>query len=74
MSDALPPVLIRQQIEEVEREIRMRGDVYPRWVRAGKMRQGEADEHTRRMVAVRDTLRWLLDHEAAIKAKVSAAK
>jgi hypothetical protein len=35
---------LKIQIEEVEREIRMRHSVYARQVAKGKLRQGEADE------------------------------
>jgi hypothetical protein len=56
-----------QQIEEVEREIRLRNDVYPRWVSSGKMRQSVADYHMKRMQAVLETLLWLQTNEAVIK-------
>ena len=59
---------IIQQIEEVEREIKLRRDVYPRMVLSGKMRQSIADYHMQRMEAVLRTLEWLRDNEAKIKA------
>jgi hypothetical protein len=49
-------ISIRAQIEEVKREIDMRRTVYPGQVRRGAMRQGVADEHMARMVAVLETL------------------
>jgi len=52
---------LKIQIEEVEREIRMRHSVYPRQVAKGKLRQGEADELIKRMESVLATLRWAKD-------------
>ena len=63
MSDDVP---LRLQIAEVERELAMRRNVYPRFVSSGKMRKGEADEHTRRMQAVLETLRGLERMYAAV--------
>lgn len=51
---------IEQQIEEVERELKMRESAYPRWVRSGKLRQSIADYQMDRMRAVLDTLVSLL--------------
>jgi hypothetical protein len=59
VDDGKPPVPLALQIAEVEREIAMRANVYPKLVRTGKMRQGEADEHIRRMRGVLATLRRL---------------
>jgi hypothetical protein len=50
---------LREQIEEVERELALRARVYPGQVRMGKMRQSIADYHMNRMRAVRDTLMQL---------------
>jgi len=47
------------QIAEVEREIKMRRDVYARQVANGKMRQSIADYHIGAMEAVLETLRQL---------------
>ncbi len=52
-------ISLRAMIEEVEYELRKRGEVYPRLVRRGSMRSGEAELHTARMKAVLDTLKWL---------------
>lgn len=52
-------ISIGAQIEEVEREIGLRKQVYPRQVSSGKMRQSVADMHLARMEAVLKTLRWL---------------
>jgi hypothetical protein len=48
---------LREQIEEVEREIDLRRKVYPNQVRLKKMRQSIADYHLARMQAVLITLR-----------------
>jgi hypothetical protein len=53
---------IRQQIEEVEREIRLRKEVFPRMVSKGKMKQSAADYHLARMVAVLETLQTMANH------------
>ena len=47
---------LHQQIEEVEREIKLRKEVYPRLVINAKMRQSIADFHLARMEAVLATL------------------
>jgi hypothetical protein len=33
----------RSQVEELERELKLRLRVYPRWVQAGKLKQEEMD-------------------------------
>jgi hypothetical protein len=48
---------LTQQIEEVERELRLRTEVYARWIASGKMRRSVADYHMERMRAVLDTLK-----------------
>lgn len=48
---------IDAQIEEVERELRLRREVYPRQVANGRMRQSIAEYHIGRMMAVLDTLK-----------------
>ena len=62
-------ISLAQQIEEIEREIKMRVGVYPRQVSSGKMRQSVADYHMERMKAVLRTLEWLRENEAEIKGK-----
>lgn len=61
---------LAQQIEEIEREIAMRLEVYPRQVTRGTMRQSVADMHIDRMRAVLITLQWFQKHEAKLRAKV----
>ena len=47
---------IEAQIACVEREVRMRHRVYPRWVEAGRMTQAKADAEILAMEAVHATL------------------
>jgi hypothetical protein len=54
---------LRQQLEEVEREIELRKRVYPHQVAICKMRQSVADYHMQRIEAVRQTLMDLIDRE-----------
>lgn len=48
---------IKAQIACVEREIKMRERVYPRWVEAKRMTQAKADHELEAMKAVLWTLR-----------------
>jgi hypothetical protein len=50
---------LREQIEEVERELALRARVYPGLVHAGKMRQSIGAYHMARMQAVSETLKRL---------------
>lgn len=50
-------VSIERQIECVERELRMRRDVYARRVADGRMKQRKADDEIEAMEAVLVTLR-----------------
>lgn len=65
-----PKISLNQQIEEIERELKMRRSVYPRWVSAGKLRRGEAEYQIARMEAAKATLEWMRDNETAIRAAV----
>jgi hypothetical protein len=49
------PINLIDQIREVDREIAMRRNCYPRWVATGRMTQEEADRRIRNMEAVRAT-------------------
>lgn len=51
-----PKISLAQMIEEVEYELRMRREVYPRRVSAGKMKRSESVYRIERMDAV---LAWL---------------
>ncbi|KQZ87218.1 hypothetical protein ASD64_07205 [Mesorhizobium sp. Root157] len=67
-------VSITSQLLEIDREIKMRKQVYPRRVAERKMRQAEADLLIGHMEAVRDTLLFCQDHEADIRAYIAAKK
>lgn len=54
-----PPVTVAEMIAAVEREIAMRGRVYPRRVADGKMTQAKADAEVRAMRAVLATLKGI---------------
>ena len=56
LSDNEPPITLADQCRCVEREIKMRESVYPRWVASGKMSQGRADREIAMMRAVLKTL------------------
>ena len=64
-------ISLNQQIEEVEHELSMRDRVYPNLISKGKLSRSKADYHVERMRAVRATLQWLADNEAAIKQRVA---
>ncbi len=57
MNASLFAVSIEEQIAEVEREIKLREHVYPRWVAEKKMRQEKADKCMAAMRAVLETLK-----------------
>jgi len=63
-----PRYSIRAQLSEVEAELKMRRQVYPRQVTAGRMKQGEADYRIAVMEAVHDTLSFCADNRARIVA------
>lgn len=62
------------QIAEIDREIAMRKQVYPRQVHEGKMRKEEADMLMDRIRAVRETLVFCQSHEAGIRAYIADKK
>lgn len=53
------PLTLADQVACVEREIRMRQKVYPRWIGQGKMTQDKADHEIACMRAVLETLKGL---------------
>lgn len=67
-------VSLASQIAEVDREIAMRRQVYGRKVNDRKMRQSEAELLIDRMQAVRNTLAWLKQNEADVRAFVEARR
>jgi hypothetical protein len=68
------PISLAQQIEEVEREIKLRESAFQSYGRTGKARSSEAEFHIARMKAVLTTLRWLQANEATIRAAVTNAR
>ena len=60
---------LSMMIEEVERELRMRSQVYPGLVARKRMRQSEAIEHTERMKSVLATLQQLQDGPGGLSRK-----
>lgn len=61
---------LSQQIEEVDREIALREDVYKRKYTGRDQSRGEF--HLDRMRAVKATLEWLRDNETDVRAFVIA--
>lgn len=64
-------ISLAQQIEEIDREIELRVEVYKVQVFKGKMRQSIADYHMARINAVRATLVWLQQIEPLLKQRLS---
>jgi len=58
MADMFPPTL-DEQINCVEREIRLRQNAYPRWIEKGRMKQDKADREIETMKAVSESLHRL---------------
>jgi predicted nucleic acid-binding protein len=63
-------ISLRQQIEELDRELEQRARIYARLVSSGKLRQSLADFQIARLAAARDTLVWLVEHESTIKQRL----
>lgn len=57
---------LRQQLEEIERELALRERVYPTLIMKRSMRQSVADFHMGRMRAVAVTLQKLIEQEEKI--------
>ena len=47
---------IEEQIAELDRELKLREKVYPRWITAGKLSKENADQQIARLTAARETL------------------
>lgn len=65
---------IQGQIAELQRELALRRNVFPRLVREGRMKPSEADLCMARMEAALNTLHWVQDHRDSIVAAVKARK
>lgn len=64
-------VSLAQQIEELERERKLREGVYPRQVASGKLRQSVADYQIARLEAAKASLAWLAENEFTIKQRLA---
>ncbi len=69
---------LRSQIDEINRELKMRSEVYPRAVAKGTMRHSDSLYWTARLRAVRESLQYLEqlmdDEETLRKFTAEAAK
>jgi hypothetical protein len=63
-------ISLRQQIEEIDRELEQRAKVYPRLMGTGNLRPSIAEYQVARLRAARDTLAWLAEHELIIKQRL----
>ena len=61
-------ISLNQQIEEVEYELSQRASIYPRLNEREPRRRSERELHVNRMKAVKQTLEWLRENEARIRA------
>lgn len=57
---------IAGQIAEVRRELALRRNVYPKFVREGRMKQAEAELCMVRLEAALSTLQWVAENRDAI--------
>jgi hypothetical protein len=64
-------ISLTAQIAEVDRELAMRKEVYPRQIATRALRESHAEFQMTRMQAVRDTLAWLLENENLIKHRLA---
>ncbi|WP_411035721.1 hypothetical protein [Shinella sp. BYT-45] len=62
------------QIAEIDREIAEREKLYPRLVREGRMKEEQRVMLMDRILAIRATLMFCREHEAAIRAYMAAKK
>lgn len=65
-------ISLQGQIDEVAGELTRRAANYPREVRAGKMKQAEADYRMERLRAALASLRFVQRHQALITTAVQA--
>lgn len=56
MPSKAPPVSLDEQIAELNRELKMRLDVYPKLIRFGKLHKDEANKRHRALTAARNSL------------------
>lgn len=65
------PIPLDRQIAAAEREVALRRNAYPQFIRRGKLTQEEADRHIAEMEAIVTTLRWLQANEAVVRGAVA---
>ena len=63
-------ISLDKQIHSVQREIRMRKRVYPKWVKAGQLDQAKADYEIAAMEAVLVTLISLIPQTLELEEKI----
>lgn len=49
-------ISLDEQIQEVRRELALRKNAYPRWIKNGTLKEADAERQIARMQAVHDTL------------------
>ena len=60
-------ISLAQQIDEIDRELKQRENVYPRLVSTGRLRQSIADYQVERLKAARKTLVWVLENKTELR-------
>jgi predicted nuclease with RNAse H fold len=68
------PVSLAQQIRCVERELRLRRHVYPRWIEEKRLSQADADAEILAMEAVLSTLGRLWTEQHPVQASLPLEK
>jgi lipid II:glycine glycyltransferase (peptidoglycan interpeptide bridge formation enzyme) len=66
-------ISLNQQIDEIDREIKMRERVYPHMASSGKERQSVLDYQMARIKAVKATLELFQEYEPEVRAALEAA-
>ncbi len=65
----LPPLATHAEIlQEIGRELAKRRDVFPRWVKEGKLSQKLADERINRLQAAYEYIMWHMPDDSPQKA------
>lgn len=60
-------IAIKDQREEVEREIRQRERLYPKWIETGRIREATATEKIATLKAAADSLRFIERHASGLR-------
>jgi len=67
----MKPVPLQQQIDEINRELAMRTNVYPHLVASGKLTSLQAIRQNEGLMGALATLQWLQKHETEIKGRLA---